>query len=60
MKAKTRKCHILNLHRSAQDAEDQAESLFVLKPDACIASGFEELAQPLMGETANHGSYCNL
>jgi len=54
MKAKTRKRYVLKLNRRVQDAEDQPESLFVLRPDACIASGFEELAQPLMGETANH------
>ena len=54
MEAETRECNILNLHRSVQDAEDQPNSLLVLRPDTGIASLFEKHAQPLMGRTANH------
>src|SRR5258708_18301478 len=54
MKTKTRQCHILNSCRGIQDAQDQPESLFVLRPDAGVTSGFEEFAQPVMRKAANH------
>ena len=44
MKTKTRECHILNSYGGVQHAEDQPESLFVLRPDAGVASGFKEFA----------------
>ena len=54
MKAETRERNILNLHRGVEDAEDQAKSLLVLRPDTGIASLFEKYTQPLVGKTANH------
>lgn len=59
MKPETRERNILNLDRGVQDAEDEPKSLLVRRPDAGIASLFEKHAQPLMGKTANHESYCN-
>src|ERR1035437_7858134 len=59
MKAKTRQCRILNSYGGVQYAEDQPESLVVLRPDAGVASGIKEIAQSLMGKTANHETHCN-
>ncbi len=55
MKAEAWKCNILNLHGRVQDAEDEPNSLLVLRPDTGVASVFEKHAQPLVGKTANHG-----
>lgn len=54
MKSKTWERHILNRHGGIQDAKDQPESLFWLRPDAGVASSCEKLAQSLMGKAANH------
>jgi hypothetical protein len=59
MKAKTWQRHILDSYRGVQDAKNQEESFSVLRHNAGVASRFEELAQALMGKTANHRFQCN-
>ena len=54
MKAKTWQRNVLNSYCGVQDTQDQTESLFVLRPDAGVTSGFEEFAQPFMRKAANH------
>jgi hypothetical protein len=54
MKAKTRQCHVLNSYGGVQDTQDQPKSLFVLRPDPGVTSGFVEFPQALMGKAANH------
>ena len=50
MKAKARQRDILNSYGRVQDAKDQPKSLSVLRPDAGVTSGFEELTQALMAK----------
>ena len=59
MEAQTGQRHVLNCYRGVQGAQNQPESLVVLRPDAGVATGLEEFAQSLMGETANHEADCN-
>ena len=54
MKAKTWQRNVLNSYCGVQDTQDQTESLFVLRPDAGVTSGFVEFPQALMGKAANH------
>ena len=59
MKTKAGQRHILNSYCGVQDAKNQPESLFVLRHDASVASGFEEFPQARMGKAANHKVQCN-
>ena len=59
MKPKSGQRYILNFYGGVQDAENQPESLVVLRPDAGVAPGLKESAQSLMGETAYHDIHCN-